>query len=122
MLPVSLDHKSKSVLVGNYGEKNRLQHDHQSLSFFSIVLDHPANLHGLRQQLTSNFNVAFASQRVVDWINVEQLKLFDTSKLSPVFVHLKTNDVKLQYRTHAILRFLQKLPVDVIEFQKKEML
>ena len=34
MLPVSFDHKSKSVLVGNYGKTYRSQQDHQSLSFF----------------------------------------------------------------------------------------
>ena len=62
MLPVSLDQKSKSVLVGYYGQIFRSQEDHQILTMFPIVvMDHPANLQGLRRHLTSNYNVVFAS-------------------------------------------------------------
>ena len=91
------------------------------MSFIPIVaIDHPANLLKLRRHITSNYNIVFASERVVNWINVEQLKLFDTAKLSPVFVHLKSKEHKVHYRTHEILRFLKRLPVDVIELSREK--
>ena len=120
MLPVSLDQKSKLVLVGDYGKTFRTQDDHQQLSLMPIVgTDHPANLLELRRHITSNYNIVFASERVVNWINVEQLKLFDTAKLSPVFVHLRSEQSKTHFTTHAIIRFLKRLTVDVIELSKE---
>ena len=56
------------MLVGDYGQTFRLPEDHLRLSKLPIVMDHPENLQGLIQQLTSNYNVVFASQRVVNWI------------------------------------------------------
>ena len=120
MLPVSLDQKLKLVLVGDYGKTFRTQEDHQQLSLMPIVgMDHPENLLELRRHITSNYNIVFASERVVNWINVEQLKLFDTEKLSPVFVYLKSKEIKLHFETHAILCFLRRLPVDVIELSRE---
>ena len=116
MLPVSLDQKSKLVLVGYYGKTFRTQEDHQQLSLMPIVgMDHPANLLELRRHITSNYNIVFSSERVVNWINVEQLKLFDTEKLSPVFVYLRSEQSKVHFTAHAIIRFLRRLTVDVIE-------
>ena len=58
MLPVSLDQKSKLVLVGDYGKRFRTQDDHQQLSLIPIVeTDHPANLLELRRHITSNYNI-----------------------------------------------------------------
>ena len=120
MLPVSLDQKSKLVLVGDYGKTFRTQEDHQQLSLMPIVaMDHPENLLELRRHITSNNNIVFASERVVNWINVEQLKLFDAAKLSPVFVHLKSEQSKTDFTMRAILRFLRRLTDDVIELSKE---
>ena len=106
MVPVYLDQKSKLVLVGDYGKTYRTQEDHHKLSLIPIVaIDHPENLLELRRHITSNYNIVFASERVVNWINVEQLKLFDTAKLSPVFVHLRSEQSKTQFTSHAIIRF-----------------
>ena len=120
MLPVSLDQKSKLVLVGDYGKRFRTQDDHQQLSLMPIIgTHHPANLLGLRRHITSNNNIVFASERVVNWINVDQLKLFDAANLSPVFVHLKNEQSKTDFTMRAILRFLSRLDVDVIELSRE---
>ena len=40
-IPVSLDHKSHIVLVGDYSQTYRSQSDHHRLSMFPMINDHP---------------------------------------------------------------------------------
>ena len=100
----SLDNNTKLVLVGNYSKVYRAV-DSFTLDMIPMFNSNLSNLHGLREHITSYFSVLIASQCVVEWINVHQIKLFGMSKISLVFVHLKINDYTLQFKTHSIIIF-----------------
>ena len=112
-----MDSKSKSVLFEDYSKTYRSL-DHNKLDLIPIFNSSLSNLKELRNRITSYYSIVFGSQRVVDWINVPQLKLFYAAKISPVFVHLKTNDCEVHYKTNSIKIFLKRLPASYIELSK----
>ena len=118
-IPVSLHHDSQLVLVGDYSATCRSPQDNR-LSSFPIVDSNATNLSTLRDHITPFFKHAFASQSVVDWIYADQLKSFERANISPVFVHLTTQESNLHFKTNAILCFLRSLSVNVIELSKED--
>ena len=95
-IPVSLHHDSQLVLVRDYSATYRSPQDNR-LSSFPIVDSNATNLNTLRDHITPFFKHAFASQSVVDWIYADQLKSFERANISPVFVHLTTQESNLYF-------------------------
>ena len=118
-IPVSFHHDSQLVLVGDYSATYRSRDDNSILSSLPIVDSNSTNLIALRDHITPFFKHAFASQSVVKWIYANQLKSFEKANISPVFVHLTTQESNLHFKTNAILCFLRSLSVNVIELSKE---